>query len=113
MKYNIHRLKRAYIQYLELRFPRLTERSIKTKADDVFVLFHWMPEQRAWEILRTDAEHLDNLKTVLAEEFLQQRKNPRKDAAGYVRAIKEFQLFLSLCETIAESYTREPRKIAN
>lgn len=109
--FDVDKLRSAYLSFLELKYPDLTYRSRKTKADDVFCLFHWTTEEEAWKIIQSRGEELDLQRNFIADEFLSQRKNAYKDAGGYLRAIREFQSFLDLCYLIDDARLRKPRVV--
>ena len=110
-RYSPEALRVAYTLYIDGRFPENSIKSRRTKVDDVFAMFSWTSEKEAWELLTTDSSRFDWLRSVIAEEFLSHRRYPLKDAAGYVRAIKEFQRFLTLLEAIENARILLPRKV--
>ena len=104
-------LRVAYSQYLRIKYPESSKKSISTRVDDAYCLFRWMSEDEAWMWFLKDEGDLKTLRKILANEFLVQRKNPMKDAGGYIRAIKEFQEFLKLVSVIEDARIIRPRTI--
>lgn len=110
-EYYPSQLKTVYRQYLRNKYPELSRKSINTKVDDAFCMFRWMSEKEAWDRVQRRGDGLKNQSQFLADEFLSHRRNPLKDAAGYIRAIREFQEFLDLVEAIEQSRKRKPREV--
>lgn len=110
-QYHIKGLRIAYRKYLEAKYPRLSSKSLSTRVDDAFCMFRWMEDNEAWYRVQLKGDELDAQCSFLADEFLSHRKNPLRDAKGYIRAVKEFQKFLELVGLIEDSRIRKPRKI--
>lgn len=110
-RYHISELRKAYIHFLRIKYPNVNDRYLTTKADDALFFFRQLPEEEAWNRIQRTGDDLQNQRQFLAEELLYHRKNPYKDAGGYLRAMKEFQEFLSLVCEIESARKLLPRKI--
>lgn len=110
-EYHIDTLRKAFEYYLLMKYPKATSVTRRTKVQDAFAPFVWMPEREAWEFVLLDPAQLDQKRDFLVDEFLFHRKNPGKDARGYIRAIKELHSFLVLIGLVEQSIQRKPRKI--
>ena len=107
-EYEVSEFKKAYRRYLELKHPELSHINITTKVGDAFFLFGQTRESEAWAILRKSEPQIRNL---LLDEFLTERKRPVKDASGYLRAFRELKEFIALVEMIEQARTLQPRLI--
>ena len=109
--YSIDGLRVAYRVYLEAKYPKLKPKSIKTKVDDVFAVVGWIGLDRFTNLMSFEPEHLDVLCGHYANTYLSNRKNPMKDAKGYIRALKEFRVFLDVVLALEMGIQYPPRKI--
>lgn len=110
--YDVKQLKKAYNVYLYAKFPKLHPKTLKTRADDVFVMFKWFgDEDDTWEFLLSSKLSYAFREKFLVENFLGHRKNPIKDAKGYCRAIREFRKFIDILEAIERAKVSKARKV--
>lgn len=110
-RYEVSSIRKAYRKYIEQKHPNWGVKSVVTRVDDSFCLFRWLPESEAWRYIFETDFSLEKSKEDFIEAFLMHRKNPSKDAGGYIRAIREFQGFLEVVSLIEKARIREPRKI--
>lgn len=110
-QYHISELRKAYVHFLKIKYPDANDRYISTKVDDALFFFKHLPEDEAWDRVQRTGDDLQNQRQFLVDELLCHRKNPSKDAGGYLRAIKEFQEFLCLVHEIESARKLMPRKI--
>lgn len=110
-EYNPDALRIAYHTYLKEKYPRLKPKSVKTKVDDVFAVMGWLTYKEFWDLVTSDEAQIRSKRDFLADEFLTQRANPKKDAQGYIRALLEFYKFIRIVELIEMSIVHKPRRI--
>lgn len=109
--YDYHALREPFHIYLRTKYPNRSEKTNRTVVNDALAVFSWMREEEAWDFVtdleRTRKRQLD----FLADEFLSHRRNPRKDAGGYLRAVNEFREFIQLVLLIDAARKRLPRRL--
>lgn len=101
--------RKAFRYYLKKKHEDWNEKTISTIESDAFFLFRYNSEEEAWR-LTIESEHTEDLRSEL-EDILVQRKNSKKDAAGYLRAIKELREFARLVRMVEDSRRLKPREI--
>lgn len=110
--YALPMLRKAYNVYLTAKHPKLHPKSVRTRSDDVFSIFKWMGEEEGWAFILDDGRLHEERVQFLADNYLSQRKNPTKDAMGYLRALREFREFIRVVESIERARIRLPRKVS-
>lgn len=110
-KYSISGLKKAYRAFIELKYPTLSKRGASTKVDDAFYIFRAFKDEDPWYFILEPTRDAQLKEELTVRLQLAERKNPKRDAGGYVRAMREFRGFLDLIGTIEAAELRIPRKI--
>lgn len=109
-EYWLDDFRKAFRLYLTQKHPNWNEKSVATRESDAFIFFRWYSEEEAWEITITQGEHIEKVREEL-EDLLVERKNTKKDATGYIRAIRELQEFVHIVVAIEEARKQKPRSI--
>lgn len=108
--YWLDSFKKVFEVYLKKVHPNWTDKSVKTRVSDAFILFRWYQEEEAWDLTITQGEFIERLRSEM-EDMLASRANYKRDAAGYIRAIKELQEFVNLVHLIEKARKLKPRII--
>lgn len=106
-------LRSAYETYLSNLYPNASAKSIKTKSNDSFFLMRWLGEEEGYCYILSIAEPEIQSALIkrMVEERLFMRKNPIKDAKGYIHAAIQLRDFFLLVDEIEHAKIRRPREI--
>lgn len=108
--YWIDAFKKGFEFYLRKVHPNWTDKSVKTRVSDAFILFRWYSEDEAWDLTVTKGEFIEHIRSEM-EDMLVGRANYKRDTAGYIRAIKELQEFVNLVSLVEKAKKLKPRTI--
>lgn len=108
-EYWLDDFRKSFQYYLTKIHPDWNEKSISTRVSDAFFLFRCYSQEEAWKVTITN-ESIAGLKEEI-EDLLIARKSSKKDASGYLRAIKELREFSRLVGMIEQARMLKPREI--
>lgn len=106
--------KQAFLQYVSDTHPKWTARTCQTCVSDALFVNDNLPKNTMNHILQNTAwtPALENfLIDILVLDLLALRKNPIKDAKGYVRAFRVYFSFIQIMKLIENSKIDKPRDI--
>lgn len=108
--YWVDDFRKAFEVYLGKVHPNWNKKTIITYASDAFFFFRQYSEEEAWSVLLNSASNKEMLRQEI-EDLLVQRKNTKRDATGYLRAIEELQDFINLVHLLEEARKLKPREV--